>query len=141
MLDKVQNLRVSSAPMAAVQTDLAHLVEATIARWREVAAALSPVIGSRGVATMFKRSLHLSRVEYPWLSSALRDGAEADYLSALRGVLLQQTPANAVAGDGALLHTFFKLLGTLIGPALAKRLIGFTHQATPSGHAAEDTAP
>ena len=39
---------------------------------------MSPIIGERGFAAMYKRCLHLIRVDYPWLA-AVHEAAPAAY--------------------------------------------------------------
>jgi hypothetical protein len=116
-----------------------RIAETALARWRDIAAALTPIIGQRGMAALYKRSLYLMRSAYPWLdavhSSAL---APADF-GALRKALSQQPAAEAAAASGALLQTFHGLLTTLIGPSLTERLLRSARDNPTSAAAAQDT--
>ena len=109
-------------PGTEVPADTEGVVDAALSQWREVFAALVPIIGQRGVAALFKRSLHLRQAEHPFLSLPAHP---PDDFVALRAALLQQTAGVAKAANGALLRTFVDLLGRLIGTALTERLIGF----------------
>ncbi|TXH34301.1 MAG: hypothetical protein E6Q92_13075 [Burkholderiaceae bacterium] len=45
-----------------------RVADAAVTAWRELDAALSPIIGQRGVAALYQRSLYLTRIDYPWLA-------------------------------------------------------------------------
>lgn len=103
--------------------------------------ALSPVIGLRGSAALYERSLHLAQANHPWLGAAHEYAAEARHFSALHSVLVQQTPEQAAAAHDFLLHTFMTLLTDLIGASLTRRLLRAAWEPPSSGHAALDTSP
>ena len=86
---------------------------------REIDAALTPIIGSRGVAALHQRSLHLATASHPWL--ARLDPAALHTPQALP--LEQPDPLLAAAGAEAFLQTFYDLLTTLIGAGLTERLL------------------
>jgi len=103
--------------------DVADVSAMIIAAWTNVHAVLVPVIGQRGFAALYERTLHLSREHHPWLT-AVPEGLEPNMdLPALKAVLLQQSSAAAAAGGGAHLQALYELLGTLIGPALTHRML------------------
>ena len=91
--------------------------------WRDVDAALSPIIGQRGVAALFKRSLVLIDPAHISLVTAHDDLDALGDFAALRATLEQQSSANAIATNGALLQKFSDLLINLIGESLAERLL------------------
>jgi hypothetical protein len=103
--------------------------------WRDVDAALSPIIGQRGVAALFKRSVLLIGQAHPSLVTAYEDVDALGDFAALRVTLEQQSSANAIATNGALLQKFSDLLINLIGESLTERLL---HSArdNPSGDGA-----
>jgi hypothetical protein len=88
-----------------------------------VVAALTPIIGSKGAAAMYRRSLRLAGQSYSWLLSEPDGQPTADDVEALMLLLARQTSADAAAGGRLLLRTFYELLGSLIGPSLTERLL------------------
>lgn len=117
---------------------VADLVDAA---WRQITAALAPVIGQRGVAALYRRSLHLASASHPWLAAAQAgNGAEMD-LAALRAQLVQRNAAEAAAAGAALLLSFHGLVGSLIGPALSGQLLGGVWVELFSGSPAQDPPP
>jgi hypothetical protein len=103
--------------------------------------ALSAVIGQRGSAALYERSLHLAQADYPWLGAAFANTAEPDRFGALRAALVQQTPQHAAAAHDFLLHTFTTLLADLIGASLSRRLLQAAWESPSSGPSASDTSP
>jgi hypothetical protein len=110
-----------------------------VATWEAIDAALSPIIGHQGVAALYARSLQVTTAAYPWLSSARAESLGGMDLVLLSTVLSQQDSATAAAaGGGALLQTFRNLLATLVGPALAERLLRTVWDTSLSGPPAQD---
>ena len=120
-------------------TDSAALAAAAVSTWGAIAAALSPIIGHGGVVALYKRSLHLTRTNYPWLSAADESEMEVDGFAALGTTLAQQECLAASAAHTELLHTFRDLLLSLIGSSLTERLLGSVWDSPSSGHAGQDT--
>ena len=123
------------APLAdRVRTgaDAEQVADEIVAIWLEIEQALHPIIGHRGVAALYNRSLHLTAVAYPWLASDQPVAPATIDPSGLRLALVQQTAAEAAPGGNALFHTFHDLLASLVGPSLTERLLRsvWTH---PSG--------
>jgi len=91
--------------------------------WQAIDVALSPVLGSRGVAALYRRSLHVTGAAHPWLARLNEcAGGELD-LAALESVFAQQSVVDATAGGNALLQTFYQLLASLIGAPLTERML------------------
>lgn len=130
------------APLAgrvAGNADAGQIADAVVAIWLEIDQSLHPVIGHRGVAALFNRSLKLTAAAYPWLAAGHRGALAAVDSSALRAALVQRTAAEAGAGCCALFDSFHALLASLVGPALTSRLLR-TAWARPSGDPpAQDT--
>lgn len=84
---------------------------------------LAPIIGHRGVAALFGRSLHLARPDHPWLTASHETLAEPMDFAALQSILSQQSSAKVVAANGALLQKFVEQLNHLIGGSLTARLL------------------
>ncbi len=109
--------------------------------WGEVDGALFPIIGRRGVAALYNRSLHLCEAGYPWLSEGHRGGLNAMDTDALRTTLASRTSEAAAQAAAAHFQSFQELLASLVGPRLTERLLGSVWASTPSGSAAQDTLP
>lgn len=118
-----------------------EIADAVVAAWRRVDNALRPIVGQRGVASLYKRSLHLANAAYPWLG-APADGVPAEMdLEALRSKLAEQDSAMAAAAGGDLFQMFHELLIILVGPSLTERLLRPVWADSPSGPPAQDTSP
>lgn len=115
-----------------------QIAEATAAAWQEIDAALTPIIGSRGVAALFKRSLHLNRQVHPCLAGMLESVQTTLDVAPLKAVLAQQSSAEAAAAGGDVLQTFYELLTNLVGPSLTERLLRSVWITFLSGPAAQD---
>ena len=123
--------------------EASKIADMALATWRDLAAALSPIIGQRGVAAPYKRSLRFTCASHPWLENADKGALSPSALSAtdldaLREVLAQQTDLEAGAASGALLQNLQGLLSSLIGPSLTERLLRSACDPTSSGQAAQD---
>ncbi len=96
-----------------------QIAEAIVLRWQKIEFGLCPIIGRRGVAALYKRSLHLTSQTYPWLAST-DNGIN---FAAFKVALEQQNSADAIAAGDALLETFYELFSTLVGSSLSERLL------------------
>jgi hypothetical protein len=100
-----------------------RVAAAVVTTWQDIERALDPIIGHRGVAALYRRSLYLTADKYPWLMGA-HDGADTPMnLDALHGLLERQDAVEAAAAGSALFRTFGELLASLIGSSLADRLL------------------
>jgi len=91
--------------------------------WREVSAALSPIIGPRGATALYQRSLHLTRADHPWLMAADQGLQRPEVLCTLRAAMANQSGARVKAALTAWFGHFRSLLSNLLGPPLAERLL------------------
>ena len=124
----------STAHREAIRRTLAHhargagnpgtIAHATLTTWRPVAARLAPIIGTGGVDVLFKRSLHLTSVAYPWFAVAAEGWDDAALLASLEACLVDREDKNAVEAAQALLVTFYELLESMLGESLTRRLLG-----------------
>jgi len=139
-----QESRQIAAPLAhrvEKQADAEQIAVAVVAIWLEIDTALAPIIGRRGIAALYGRSLYLTVSVHPWLANA-HDGVQADMnLAGLKSVLAQQNSAKAAAAGDALLHTFYELLTTLVGPSLTERLLRSVWENSFSGTPPQDISP
>lgn len=99
------------------------IADAVVATWQEIAAALAPLIGERGVAALYKRSLFLTANKHPWLAEAYEGLQSPMDLPRLNATVRQQTSGVAAAGGTALFQTFYELLTSLVGASLTERLL------------------
>lgn len=129
---------MQNVPANADAPSIADAFETT---WAEIDAALNPIVGKRGVAALYARTLVLSSPGRAW-AHLTHDGLQPVDLSALKFVLAQQNAADADEGCRAFLQTFRELLTSLVGAQLTERLL-HTAWALASfrGPCAQDTAP
>ena len=116
--------------------DPARIADVLVSILREVEAALAPVIGLRGVALLYRRTLYLSPNFQPLLAVTL-DKAQGlptslDF-NALRAMLAQHSGADAITDGTALLQTLYDLLIELVGLSLTERLLRSVGANSPSG--------
>jgi len=131
----VEHTCSSLTQLAADGADAQRIADRAVAVWRELDAALSPIIGRRGVVALFKRSLVLTVQGHSSLAAAHDDMDALGDFDALRVTLEQQSSAAAIAMSGALLQKFVGLLTNLIGASLTERLLQSVRD-NPSRHAA-----
>lgn len=136
-----QQIEARLAQLAIQGADARQIARAAIQTWRAIDAALSPIVGPRGVAALYRRSLYLTHRDHPSLTSVAEGAREPGDFDSLQAALAQQTSANAAAANGALLHAFTTLLASLIGAALAERLLLSALDHPSSGHAVPETTP
>jgi hypothetical protein len=126
----------SLGQLAAQGADVSRLASAIVSTWVEIETALAPVIGKRGLAALYERSLHMARAGYPWLAPAQTSVESTMDLTALETALMGQDSASVAAGGGAHLQALYDLLGSLISPSLTQRLLGPIWE-----HPLNDTTP
>jgi len=118
-----------------------HVADAVAGIWREIEQALTPIIGARGVAALFNRSLKLVSDTHPWLAAARGGALDAVDAAALRAALLQQPADVAAAGGAALFQSFHDLLASLVGAPLTQRLLRAVWAPSTSLPPARDPSP
>lgn len=121
----------------ATSADLAH---ATTEIWRGIDAALSPIIGRRGVDALFRRSVHVAMQRHEWLAQVYTDTLELPGLANLANALERQPADQAASGGGALIDTFHTLLIGLIGASLTERLFRAVWVTVSANHPPQDTS-
>ena len=132
------------APLARRVTEDAGAVqigEAVVTLWHEIHAALTPILGQRGLTALYRRSLHLCAPAHPWLAGTDIGDDKTTQLAALQRLIGAQTRDDAAAGGSALLLAFHELLTSLIGPSLTERLLRSAWTHASSGSAVQDTSP
>ena len=85
--------------------------------------ALAPVIGKRGVAALYRRSLHLASRVHSGLVAAHAGPPLVMDIDVLRAALARQSAGDTAASGLLVLKTFHELLVALIGASLTERLL------------------
>ena len=119
--------------------DPGAIANAVSAKLGEIETALVPLIGVRGVAALYKRSLFLALPAHPWLAATYDDVRHQMTLDTLRAALQDQARDTAIAGCQALLDTLEHLMVSLVGPSLTERLLYSTPAATALPHSLQDS--
>jgi len=114
------------------------IATAAVARWETIVEVLTPILGHRGVAALYRRTLNVAGSAHPCLIDA-HESDEPVGFKRLRRVLAQQDPDAAAAATDASLQTFRELLDSLIGSALSQRLLGSAWSPIFSGSPAQDS--
>lgn len=138
---EILRMRTKFAWVPADGANTQEIANAARSLWRDVDAALSPIVGQRGVDALFKRSLYLRHSDYPWLASVYADSFFRNDFAALQTALLLQTSATAAAANSALLQTFYELLAKLIGDSLTEQLLVSVLDNPHSGPAVKEASP
>ncbi|MBV6273334.1 hypothetical protein KVP09_10470 [Alcaligenaceae bacterium CGII-47] len=95
----------------------------TVKLWGQLALELVPIIGSGGFNSLYARTIHLTRNDFPWLPNE-QPPPTADLLFIhLSTHLEQQSAAEASEASICLLTTFLSILATLIGEAMTDAII------------------
>lgn len=135
------NIVKNLAPLAANDADAGTIADAAVAAWTAIDSALSHIIGTRGVAALYKRSLHLAQADHPWLGAAYEGALQPGDFTSLRAALSQQSAPNAAAAHDAMLTSFQDLLDSLIGRSLTQRLLHTVPDQPSSGAAVQEPLP
>ena len=116
----------------------------------EIDLSLNPILGQRGTAALFARSLQLSAKKCPWLNGEpkLAEGGGpvrgevaapvAFKPAALCALVALQSSPQAAEGACLFLQIFHELLVSLVGLALTERLLRTPWLTFLSGTAARD---
>lgn len=141
MTSEVPHIQATLAPSAAAGTEASQVADAAVQTWRAVDAALSPIVGQRGVAALYKRSLYLARTQHPWLAAVHEDTRQPGDFAPLHAALIRQPGAAAAAAHEALLLTYRDILARLIGMPLTERLLRTIEPLPQSRQPVQDTPP
>jgi hypothetical protein len=126
---------------AGLGQEAAHPAALLVLTLQEIDAALKPVIGERGVAALYKRSIRLTAAAHPWLIAAAEGTDTAVDYAGLTSALAQQPSASAAKGGSALLEAMDQVLGSLIGSALTERLLRSVGRPFTSDTTEQDISP
>ncbi len=103
--------------------DARKVADAAVAQWRAIDAALSPIIGPRGVAALYKRTVHMASADRPWLAAAYGGPLHPIDVDALHSALALQSAARAAEASEVISAAFRALLSSLIGSDLTQQLM------------------
>jgi hypothetical protein len=118
--------------------DATQIAAFIVADWQQIELILRPIVGARGVAALYQRSLFVSGKEYEWLTPCYRGIQAAIDLPLLKTALALQQRDIAVQGGTALFTTFHELLSSLVGEALTTRLLFSVWDSSLRGPTAQD---
>lgn len=140
-LPESRRFAVSLKHLAAQGADIAQIADGVVATWQTIETTLAPVVGSKGVAALYGRSLYLTLSDHPWLAALYSKEDTPMDLGQLRAVLAQQDSLAAAAGGGAHLQALHELLASLIGPSLTAQLLRAAWDHPFDRPAPEDLSP
>ena len=123
MQSGAQGIQTRFVDSVAKDASAHEVAEAAVLIWRNIDAALGPIIGQQGVAALLRRSEYLLRETYPWLAACPPDAPGAPAFDALKSALCAQAAVDSAQANGALLQIFDDLLSSLIGASLSERLL------------------
>ncbi len=109
-LMRIREVAGSAAMVSAIMSVIASLI-----------ATLSPMIGIRGAAALYARSVHIARDRHPWLPDEGMSALEGS--DTLRSILAERSDVETASAAAAILASFNTVLVSLIGQALATRLL------------------
>ena len=116
-----EQLRHQMIERAVRSLPQAH-ADAGVMLWEGLTAELTLIIGERGFASLYSRSLHRAGAQFAWLAPHPPQ-ATADALRLLGASLAMRAPAEAQAANGALLNVFIDTLIILIGELLTNSIL------------------
>lgn len=91
--------------------------------WEQLAHELALIIGDGGFRSLYARSVHLTRADFPWLVNE-QSAPTTDFLfTRLLTSLEQQSVTEARAASVRLLITFVDILALLIGESMADNIL------------------
>lgn len=96
--------------------------DVSVMLWEALAAELTVIIGERGFASLYSRSLYQAGARFAWLAPHPPKAA-ADAFRLLASSLNLRAPAEAQAANGALLNIFIDTLIKLIGELLTNSIL------------------
>jgi hypothetical protein len=103
--------------------DIDQVADVIITMFRDTNASLVPIIGPKGVAALYRRSLLLSTSLHPRLGAIFLPLADPLDLTDLKAVLVQQNRTDVIFFGEEWLKALYELLTALIGSSLSTRLL------------------
>ena len=103
--------------------DAKAIADDCVRAWERVTTQFAPLIGEGGVGVLYARSLHLTRLRFPWLAVAQEPRRTDSLYADLRLSLERRDPNESREAVSALMVTFAELLKALIGETLTTRIL------------------
>jgi hypothetical protein len=119
----IQRIAASLARRGDGDANAGQIAEEVFGKCQAIEAALAPIIGVRGVAALYKRSLHLAARNHPWLTDRPSAMQPTEDIAVMKTLLSRQTSADAALGGAAFLQALHDLLASLVGHSLTERLL------------------
>jgi hypothetical protein len=138
---EIHRIAASLARRGDVDATAAQIAEAVFNKFQAIEAALTLIIGLRGVAALHRRSLHLAARNQPWLAGALPGDPASQDPAILKTLLSRQTSADAALGGATFLQAFYDLLASLVGGSLTEQLLRNVWIDFMGAAPAQDTSP
>jgi hypothetical protein len=91
--------------------------------WEQMATEIISIVGEGGFASLYTRSLLLSKASFPWLESGINTAQNPAYFHALKETYAVQQPGQVKAANRLLLTTFTGILQSLIGEQLTLSIL------------------
>jgi hypothetical protein len=139
--EESRQIVASLAQRVGPNADNPQVAQAIISVLQDMDAALTPIIGQQGVVALYRRSLHLCVCTHPHLAGTYDRVQTTLDLIALKSILVEQDPTDALFFGEVLLTTFYELLTTLIGPSLTARLLRGVWEPSLSDTPSQETSP
>lgn len=121
--------------------DIGQVADVIVTMLLDTNASLVPIIGPKGVAALYRRSLHLSLSLNPRLAGTYQALADPLDLTQLKSIFIQQDQNDVIFFGEELFKALYELLVKLIGSSLSRRLlldVWDTHLSTPPS---QETSP
>lgn len=97
--------------------------EVTVDLWSRLAAQLISIIGEGGFQSLYSRSVHLTRVTFPWIAEVGQAGSAETRFASLQQSLDGRDFAEASEASILLLITLIDILTVLIGELLTSSIL------------------
>ncbi len=131
MLEPERHSQASLARLEADYADPTQVADVALLIWRDIDTALTPIIGKRGFAALFRRCVQVTGLHHPWLGELREAPDRSEMFTAFHAGLCAQTTSAVVAANGDLLRTFREVLSKLIGGPLTERLLRSVSDSPP----------
>lgn len=106
----------------AVRDVLQSNADIAVILWERLATELTLIIGDRGFASLYARSLNKASAEFAWLEPH-PSKASADAFKLLASNIATRAPEEAQAANSAVLNIFIDTLIILIGDLVTNSII------------------
>jgi hypothetical protein len=138
---EIRSISTALARRAGPQANANEFADAVVALWRDIDAALAPIIGTHGLAALHGRSLYLASREFAWLKAESVESVlkEIDF-NELRRTFSAQPMQDAQAAASTVFRCFHELLTSMVGVSLTDRLLHPVWDNSFGGEAAQDVS-